>query len=208
MVMKSRKVKMKHILLFALLAFAGNLMGQKKELRINGEIMPYMIDECGDTLILATLDDVQVSSFRQFSNKDDYRRYRRYRQYAIKVYPYAVEAIKVFREVEYATNNMNKKERRKHNKELHKKLKKEFTDPLKKLTKTQGLILIKMIEKEVDTPLFFLIKDLRNGVTASYWGTVGKLYGHDLKEGYIPGKDKIMDAVLDDLDISHELTKN
>ena len=183
-------------------------MGQKKELRINGEVMPYMVDECGDTLILATLDDVTVSSFRQFKNKEDYRRYRRYRQYAIKVYPYAVEAIKVFREAEFITNNMKKKDQKKYHKKLHKKLKKEFTDPLKSLTKTQGKILIKMIEKEVETPLYFLIKDLRGGVTASYWSTIGGLYGHKLREGYIPGEDLILDAVLNDLDISYDLTKN
>ena len=163
---------------FFTLLLLSNLIAQKGQLRVNGEILPYMVDDCGDTLILATLNEVPVSSFRKFENKEDYKRYRRYRAYAIKVYPYATEAIKIFREVEYATNNMSKKESRKYIKKLHKQLKKEFTDPLKSLTKTQGRILIKMIEKELDTPLYYLIKDLRNGVTATYWSTMGKLYGH------------------------------
>ena len=201
---------MKKILFLALIGsfLTQHIIAQKQELRVNGEILPYMVDECGDTLILATLNDVSVSSFRRFENKDDYKRYRRYRAYAIKVYPYATEAIKVFREVEYATNNMKRKQAKKHNKQLHKKLKKDFTDPLKKLTKTQGKILIKMIEKELDTPLYYLIKDLRGGLTATKWSTLGKFYGHQLKEGYTPGEDPIMDAVLNDLDISYELSKN
>ena len=143
--------------------------GQTQKTTVNGQILPFMIDECGDTLILATLDDVSVSSFREFSDKDEYRRYRQYRRYAAVVYPYAVEAIKIFRELEAETQDMKKRKRRKYAKSLHKDLKDEFTDPLKKLTKTQGKILIKMIEKELDKPLFFLIKDLRNGMTATYW---------------------------------------
>ncbi|MCH2081297.1 MAG: DUF4294 domain-containing protein [Saprospiraceae bacterium] len=172
---------------------------------INGQVMPFMIDECGDTLILANLDNISISTPRQFDNKDDYRRYRRYRRYAVKVYPYAVEAIKIFREVEYVTENMKKRERKKYIKKLNKRLKKEFKDPLKKLTKTQGKILIKMIERELDTPMYDLIKDLRGGFTATYYSTMGSLYGHKLKDGYTEGEDLILDAVLTDMDISHEL---
>ena len=200
---------MKKLMFFwIMLIISGSLWGQRKELRINGEIKPYMVDECGDTLILAQLDDVVVSSFRQFESKEDYNRYRRYRRYAIKVYPYAVDAIKIFRELEYNTQNMKKREAKKYAKKLHKDLKKEFTDPLKSLTKTQGKILVKMIEKELDTPLYFLIKDLRGGITANYWNTASKFFGHKLKEGYIVGDDPILDAVLSDLDISYDLTRN
>ena len=179
--------------------------GQTQKTKINGQILPFMIDECGDTLILATLDDVSVSSFREFSDNEEYRRYRQYRRYAAVVYPYAVEAIKIFRELEAETKDMKKKKRRKYAKSLHKGLKDEFTDPLKKLTKTQGKILIKMIEKELDKPLFFLIKDLRNGMTATYWNMISGMFGHEIKDGYIPGEDPILDAVLNDMDISYEL---
>lgn len=200
---------MKKLLFFwIMLIISGSLLGQRKELRINGEIMPYMVDECGDTLILAQLDDVVISSFRQFESTDDYNRYRRYRRYAIQVYPYAVEAIKIFRELEYNTQDMKKREAKKYTKDLHKDLKDEFTDPLKSLTKTQGKILVKMIEKELDTPMYFLIKDLRGGLTANYWNTASKFFGHKLKDGYVVGEDPILDAVLNDLDISYELTKN
>lgn len=200
---------MKNLLFIA--AFLGILScanAQTGHLLINGQLHPYTVDECGDTLILAQLDDVSVSSPRKFETRDDYRRYLKYKRYAVKVYPYAVEAIKIFREVEYATENMKKAKRKKYIKKLQKDLKTEFEDPLKKLTKTQGKILFKMIERELDTPLYFLIKDLRGGVTASYWSTIGRLYGHRLKDGYIEGEDPIMDAVLNDLNISYDITSN
>ena len=184
------------------------LWSQTGEAKINGHILPYMIDECGDTLILATLQDVSVSSPRKFESREEYNRYRTYRRHAAVVYPYAVEAIKVFRELEAETVDMKKKKKRKYSKELHRELKKEFTEPLKKLTKTQGKILIKMIEKELDKPLYFLIKELRNGLTARYWNTMGGLIGHKLRKGYTPGEDPVLDAVLNDLNISYEVTMN
>ena len=86
------------------------------------EILPYMVDECGDTLIMAQLDDVSISMPRKFNSREEYKRYLMYKRYAVKVYPYAVEAIKVFREVEYATINMKKRKRKKYVKKLQKQL--------------------------------------------------------------------------------------
>ena len=188
-----------------LAGLSGGLQAQQGMLRVDGQLYPYIIDDCGDTLIVANLNDISISSFRTFDNPDDYLRYRRYRAHAVKVYPYAVEAIKLFREVEYATQTMKERERKKYIKGLHKDLKEQFTDPLKSLSRTQGLILIKMIEREVDTPLYELIKELRSGLTASYWNTLGSLFGHDLKTGYHEGEDRILDAVLQDMDISYSL---
>lgn len=185
-----------------------NITGQEEGYAlVNGKYFPYTIDECGDTLILASLGGVSISAPRTFASAEDQKRYRRYRRYALKVYPYAVEAIKIFREMEDVTNDMKRKDRRKHIRRLHKKLKKEFTDPLKGLTKTQGMILMKMIEKELDKSMFHLIKDLRGGWNANYWSTAAGMFGHRLKKGYIPGQDPVLDAVLNDLDISYKISR-
>ncbi len=64
-----------------------------------------------------------------------------------------------------------------------------------------------MIERELDTPMYDLIKDLKGGFTAGYYNQFGKLYGYKLKEGYIAGTDKIMDIVLQDYNISYEVPK-
>jgi len=158
-----------YIVLF-LVTLAPVLNGQTNERRekieLDGQIVTALITDT-DTIIIADLEDVSISSMRKFENRDDYRKYLRYRRYAAVVYPYANDAIKIFREVEYTTQNMKKRKRRKHIRKLNKQLKKEFKAPLKKLTKTQGYILIKMIEKELDTPFYTLIKNLRGGVNAS-----------------------------------------
>ncbi len=203
------------LLAFGLLLTAG-LYGQENQLdtladgtlRINGNILPYMIDECGDTIILAELKGASVTSLRKFDTAEDSRRYNRYRQYALKVFPYAVRAIRIFREVEYTTGDMNKRNRKRYIKELQRELKDEFKDPLKDLSKTQGMILFKMIERELDRPMYDLIRELRSGLAATYWNTLASMYGHRLSEGYIPGQDPILDAVLNDMDISYEIPPN
>lgn len=192
-------------LFFSLITFGLAAQSTTGYTRVGERYFPYTVDECGDTLILASLDDVTVSTPRSFNSDEEYRRFRRYRRYALKVYPYAVEAIRIFRELEGDTEDMKKRARKKHIRQLQKEMKDKFSDPLKDLTKTQGMILFKMIEKELDTPMYFLIKDLRSGLTATYWNLVGGLYGHNLKEGYLEGQDPVLDAVLNDLDISYDV---
>lgn len=175
------------------------------ELKVAGKVYPAIITESGDTLILADLDDVSITSFRTFKSEDDRRKYEKYRRYAIKVFPYAREAIRIFREVEYASEHLSKKEKKKRIKELQKELKAEFEDPLSKLTKLQGKILIKMIEKETNKTMYNCIKELRGRFTAFYWHNFSKLYSYNLKEGYEVGKYEILDAVLQDFDISYRI---
>ena len=177
---------------------------RRERLRIDGEIVTALITE-NDTILIAELDDISVSTPRNFKDRAEYLRYLKYKRYAVKVYPYAVKAIRIFKESEQITKTMKKSKRKKHYRRLQKDLKKEFKAPLKKLTKTQGKILIKMIEKELDKPFYELIKNLRGGLSASYWQTMGKFFSYDLKEGYTPGKDAVLDAVLRDLNVSYEV---
>jgi hypothetical protein len=181
---------------------------KKETVTIDGHLLTMWITESGDTLLIANLDEMSVSSPRKFRTDQERLLYERYRRYAIKVYPYAVEAIKVFREVEYFTQDMNRRDKKKRIKELQDDLEREFEEPLKKLTKTQGYVLMKMIERELDTPMHDLVKNLRGGFTATYWSTLGWFYGHQLGEGYHVGEDPILDIVLDDFDISYSLPKN
>jgi len=186
----------------ALLSAQGTVSNKK----INGEIMTILITESGDTILLADdLQAVSITSPRAFKSKEERRRYYKYKRYALKVYPYAVKAIKIFREVEVATATMKKRKRRKYIKKLQREYEAEFKEPLKKLTKTQGKILIKMIEKELDNNFYNLLKGLRGGFNARVWQTAGKFYGYNLKDGYTPKEDPILDMVMGDLNISYEI---
>jgi hypothetical protein len=179
--------------------------GTETKISIEGRIYPALITENGDTLILVDLDNVSITALRTFADDEEYRKYQRFRNYAAKVYPYAKEAIRIFRELEYASDQMTKKEKKKKIKELEEQLTKEFEEPLKNLTKLQGKIMIKMIEKETGQPIYTMIKDLKGGFKAFYWNMFSKLYSYDLKEGYNKGDYPILDAVLQDFDVSYRI---
>jgi hypothetical protein len=174
-------------------------------LSVDGKIYQALITLEGDTLILADLDDVSITSFRTFESDEEYKKYMRFRRYAVKVFPYAKEAIRIYREWEYASQYFSRRERKRKMRALEEELTKEFEDPLKKLTKLQGKIMVKMIEKETGKSMHRVIKDVKGGFKAFYWNHFSKLYGYELKEGYNKGDYKILDAVLDDFDVSHRI---
>ncbi len=175
-------------------------------LYIEGQRIQALITE-DDTLFLAEIDSIQVSSPRKFNSREEYLTYMRYKKYAAKVYPYAKKAVKIYRESEYVTNMMDKKMRKKHLKRLQKELEEDFEEPLKKLTKTQGRILVEMVEREVGRTLHEIIKETRGTFIASYYTGMGTLFNYDLTEGYVKGKDEMMDIVIRDFDVSYDIDK-
>jgi hypothetical protein len=182
-----------------------SLLKKDAKISIEGKVYSAIITEDGDTLILADLDDFSITSLRKFESDEDYYKYLKFRRYALVVYPYAREAVQIFRELEYASQFMSKKEKKKKIKELQKRLENDFEEPLKNLTKLQGKILIKMVEKEMERDLHSLIKEVKGGFTAFYWHNFSKLYDYDLKEGYNRGTYHILDVVLDDFDLNHRI---
>ncbi len=177
---------------------------EEKLIRISegGEVLSALVTE-GDTLYFYELGNVNISSLRTFESREDYLKYRKYRRYAAKVYPYAKEAMRIFREAEYVTQNMKKRKRKKYLRKLSRELQKEFEEPLKGLSKTQGKILVKMIERELEKSMFELIKMTQGKLKAFYWNQSSKLYGYRLKTGYVVGQNPILDVVLQDFEISY-----
>jgi len=115
-----------YITLFFTVVFGFSAIAQTSEkeekVTINGQVMTALISG-GDTLIMADLEDVSITSPRSFESLEEQRKYMYYRKCANKVYPYAREAIKIFREMEVATANLNKRKRKKHVRKLQKQLK-------------------------------------------------------------------------------------
>ncbi|MCC6727578.1 MAG: DUF4294 domain-containing protein [Saprospiraceae bacterium] len=185
------------------LSFAQKSIGKAS---INGQVFEMVLEKSGDTLYLsaADLDTVSLTYPRNLKTQEDYDRYRKYLRYAAVVYPYAKEAVAVFRQLNKETEEMRKGKRKRYAKHLQKDLDDKFEAPLKNLTKTQGKILVKMVEREFDEPLYELIKTYRGGMTAGYWNTASKLWGYDLKHGYAEGEDPILDAVLQDFILSEK----
>ena len=170
---------------------------------IDGEIVEVIIDG-EDTILLSTLEEISVTSPRFFASNAEYRRYLIYRKYAQDVYPFAVEAIQTYRTIESVTKDLSIWKKRKYARRVQEQLFLKYEDVFKNLTKTQGRIMIHMIERELDIPMYELIRNARGWMTANYWNALSGFFDYDLKEGYIVGKDPIMDMVLDDFDMKFD----
>ena len=200
---KIKKISFLFLLFFLISSNAYSQISKSNgKISINGKVYSTMVVD-GDTVILADLDSMSVSSPRYFATREEYKRYLKYKYYAPIVYPYAKDAINIFNKLEDRTKNMKPSKRKKYIKLTYRQLELNFKKQLKSLSRTQGKILIKMIEKETGMTFYNLIKKMRNGFTAFYWNQFGKLYDYDLKEGYIKGKDKPMDAVLTDFNFDN-----
>ncbi|MCH2022145.1 MAG: DUF4294 domain-containing protein [Saprospiraceae bacterium] len=173
---------------------------------IDGQVIKILIID-GDTIPVVNMEGIQITQKRNFKNKDERRRYRQWRKYAAKVYPYAAEAIRVFRQLEEETQNMKKRKKRKYGRKKEKELKPKYIEDLKKLTKSQGFILIKMVERELNKPFFDVVVQIEGRWAAMKWQMLGRWYGYNLKKGYNPKKDPLLESILQDLNISYGIQK-
>lgn len=135
------------------------------------------------------------------SDIESARERSRWRYRTFKVYPYATRALELLKELDEVTEEMDrKKDRRKYKKQLENELKNTFKEELKGLSKTQGNLLIDMIERQSGTTFYTILKDLKSGTTALFWQTFGKSYGYDLKAGYDPEANPVLEDILSGLE--------
>lgn len=144
-----------------------------------------------DTIITYTLPDVYVFEPIKFKNPRQKRQYTRLVYNVKRVYPYAKLAGAKFRFYEDTLARIKDERAQKAMmKKVEDEIMAEFGDELKKLTFTQGTILIKLIDRETGNTSYDILKDFRGRLIATLWQTLGRLFGYDLKERYDPrGKD-------------------
>jgi len=111
------------------------------------------------------------------------------RRKTIKVYPYAKLAAERLVELNDSLVNIKRRSKRKrYTKEVQKYIEGEFSDELKKLTRTEGQILIKLIHRQTGKTAHALVKELRNGWRAFWYNTTAKLFKISIKEEFHPNE--------------------
>jgi hypothetical protein len=158
------------------------------------KLMMYRI-EAGDTVYLDNLPEAVV---RGRMNNRKYRQYRRMVYNLKKVYPYAQIAKRKLAEMDARYSEIKSdKERKKYTKQIEKELLSEFEAPLRKLTISQGRMLIRLIDRETGRTSYTVLKEFRGGFTAFCWQGIAKLFGNSLKAQYdAEGEDKILEELV------------
>ncbi|MDB9775853.1 DUF4294 domain-containing protein [Vicingaceae bacterium] len=152
----------------------------------------------GDSLPTMNLGNVNVVERRSFKNKADRRRYDRLERYVNKVYPYAELAGTLLRNYDDTLATIKNEVRRKaYMKKVEEELKVEFEGELKKLTVMQGVILVKLIDRETGESSYDLVKQLRGSLSAFLWQSMARLFGQNLKLKYDPkGEDRDIEQIV------------
>jgi hypothetical protein len=152
----------------------------------------------GDTLPYINLHPVICSSPRVFKNKRDQQRWERTKYNVKKVYPYAILAAAKLKEYDRILAQLStQRERDNYMKEAEDHLTDEFGDELKKLTVTQGRVLIKLIDRETGKTTYDVVKNMRGSFSAFMWQSVALLFNSNLKEDYdAEGDDKSIELAI------------
>ena len=89
-----------------------------------------------------------------------------------------------------------KKDRKAYTKAVEDALKEEITPMLWKMTRYEGKILLKLIDRETNITVFGIIKELRSGFTAGFYQALARLFGNNLKLEYDPeGEDAVLEQM-------------
>lgn len=134
----------------------------------------------------------------RFKSKRQKRRYTRMVRNIKKVYPYSLVVKGVFLEVHQALDTMqDKKQRRRYIKSREAELKEKFEGKLRKLTFSQGRLLIKLVDRETGYTTYEVVKELKGSVNAFFWQGIARIFGSNLKSEYDEkGDDWMIEDIL------------
>ncbi|MFT6870999.1 MAG: hypothetical protein ACJA2L_002280 [Polaribacter sp.] len=178
---------MKKLLYIYIISFSFIIFSQKRET----DSLPTNIDEYifvnpGDTLTI-NLKGFVLLPKQKFKSRVDMRYYLWFRKKVFKAYPFAILASERLDSLNVRLGRIkSKRKRKKYTRQIQKYIEGEFTDQIKKMTTTEGKILIKLIHRQTGQTVFNNIKSLRSGWKAFWYNTTANIFKLNLKTEYHP----------------------
>lgn len=156
----------------------------------------------GDTLPHVILGEVTIVPDWDFRNKREKRYYKKLVRNIKVALPYARLAAHKLEKINAKLARIEDEDERKaYLKEAEKELFNEFEQPLRKLTFSQGRILIKLIDRETGDTSYNLIKEYKGGFSAFFWQSVARLFGSNLKKEFDEDrKDRMIEHIIVQID--------
>lgn len=152
----------------------------------------------GDTMPQIRLQQVYVMPKKIYHSEKEKRKFLRLVRKIKKVLPYAQLANKTLRDINKELESIDdRRTRKKYIKKVDKILKEKYGEELKRLTISEGRILIKLIDRETGSTSYELIKELKGSFSAFMWQSLARIFGENLKQDYDPEKeDKLIEEIL------------
>lgn len=183
-------------------------MAQERELAVKPRYVQEQfidIDELtGDTLFHVILKPITVFPELKFKNKKQEEYYWRTVRDVKKALPYAKLICRTLTETyEYIETLPDTKAREKHLNEMEKAVFEQYKPDLKKFTRSQARVLVKLIQRETNQSSYDIIKAFLGSFRAGFWQAFGKMFGVSLKGQYNPQKEE-NDAIIERICIEVE----
>lgn len=163
------------------------------------QIDDYIFVKPGDTLEVK-FDGFTLLPKHKFQSRDDIRYYLWFRRKVFKAYPYAMLASKRLDTLNSRLSRIqSKSKRRRYVRLIQRYIEGEFTDQIKKMTTTEGRVLIKLIHRQTGNTAFENIRELRSGWRAFWYNTTANLFSLSLKTPYDPenvNEDYLIEDIL------------
>ncbi len=195
MIIKLKKLLYIYIVLISAVSFSQ--IQETDSLPINDD--DYVFVKPGDTLVV-NLNEFSLLPKHKFSSREDVRYYLWFRRKVFRAYPYAQLASERLDSLNVRLEKIeSKRKRRQYTKIIQKYIEGEFTDQIKKMTTTEGRILIKLIHRQTGETAFDNIKELRSGWKAFWYNTTANVFKLSLKTEYHPeteNEDFLIEDVL------------
>lgn len=165
------------------------------------ELGGYIVNQVvykGDTIPYVELGELPV--YPKLKNKRQEKFYWKTVRDVKLVYPYVKIVAKEYAMINAKFDTItDKRQRMKFTKKYEKQLLKKYEPTMREFTLSQGKMMIKLINREMDKTGYALIKEIRGGFVAWWWQVFAKIVGADLKDDFNTSKreqDRIIERVI------------
>ncbi|MEZ4996359.1 MAG: DUF4294 domain-containing protein [Bacteroidales bacterium] len=199
---------MKRRILILLLGFLGaTVSGQKEDTVASDTVLkPLHILKTatwdGQTYPLVELPEITVTDRMPRGVRFDYRRHARLVYNVRRVYPYALIVRDEFGRINRLLETLpDEKAKRNFLQDYEKDILSRYEGDMRKLTFTQGKILIKLIDRETQNTSYDLIREYRGKFSAVFWQGIARIFGSNLKSTYdAEGEDYLIEQIIKEIE--------
>lgn len=153
-----------------------------------------------DTIFKDTIQLEEIVIYKGKINVESRKQFELLKNRVYRTYPYAKLASERLTALNKGMASLKtNKEKKKYFKIVEGYLSNEFEAQLKKLSRKQGQILIKLIHRQTGIPTYELVKNLKSGWTAFWSNTTAKIFDLNLKAQYQPyevNEDYLIETIL------------
>lgn len=157
----------------------------------------------GDTIPLYYIKEIKVYADGMLLTPKEIQQNKKLIRNVKLMRPYALEGKRRLDALEVEIAALPRKERKKAIKEAEAQLLADYKGELSNYTFSQGLVLIKLIDRETNRTAYKIVGELRGSLRAGLYQTLARLFGYNLKDTFDPAnnkKDDLIDRICRSID--------